>query len=67
MVLTKNGGSQIFTVNADGSGVNRITSSSAIDTEPQFSPDGRFIYFTSDREAARRSIACRPVAVQPSA
>ncbi|MBI2307289.1 MAG: Tol-Pal system protein TolB [Rhodocyclales bacterium] len=49
VVLTKDGGSQLFTVNADGSGVQRLTSSGAIDTEPQFSRDGQHIYFTSDR------------------
>ena len=47
--LSREGGSQIFLVNPDGSGVRRLTSSSAIDTEPRFSPDGRWIYFTSDR------------------
>jgi WD40 repeat protein len=30
-------------------GVKRLASSSGIDTEPRFSPDGQFIYFTSDR------------------
>lgn len=49
MVLSKDGGSQIFTVNADGSGAQRLTNSNAIDTEPNFSPDGQFVYFTSDR------------------
>ena len=29
--------------------MRRLTFSSAIDTEPFFSPDGQFIYFTSDR------------------
>jgi TolB protein len=33
-------------------GLRRLTRSSAIDTEPQFSPDGRSIYFTSDRGGA---------------
>src|ERR1043165_5033129 len=47
--LSREGGSQIFTVNPDGSGARRLTSSSAIDTEPRYSPDGKFIYFTSDR------------------
>jgi TolB protein len=47
--LSREGGSQIFLVNPDGSGLRRLTSSSAIDTEPRYSPDGKFIYFTSDR------------------
>ena len=49
VVLSKDGGSQIFTVNADGSGVQRLTSSGGIDTEPFYSPDGQHLYFTSDR------------------
>lgn len=47
--LSREGGSQIFLINPDGSGVRRLTSSSAIDTEPRYSPDGKWIYFTSDR------------------
>ncbi len=47
--LSREGGSQIFLVNPDGSGVRRITTSSAIDTEPRYSTDGKWIYFTSDR------------------
>ena len=47
--LSREGGSQIFTVNPDGSGLRRLTSSTAIDTEPRWSPDGQWLYFTSDR------------------
>jgi TolB protein len=50
VVLTKDGGSQIYLMNADGSGTpTRITRTSAIDTEPNFSPDGQLLLFTSDR------------------
>jgi TolB protein len=50
VVLTKDGGSQIYTVNAEGGGgATRLTSSSAIDTEPNYSFDGQWILFTSDR------------------
>jgi TolB protein len=48
-VLTKDGTSQIYMINADGSGLSRLTNSPAIDTEPSFSPDGKWILFTSDR------------------
>lgn len=47
--LSREGGSQIFLINPDGSGLRRLTSSTAIDTEPRYSPDGQWIYFTSDR------------------
>ena len=48
-MLSKDGGSQIFTVNADGSGVQRLSATATgINTEPAFAPDGS-IYFTSDR------------------
>jgi TolB protein len=49
VVLTKDGSSQLYLVNVDGSSVRRLASSSGIDTEPRFSPDGAHIYFTSDR------------------
>lgn len=49
VVLTRDGNSQIYTVNADGTGLARLSRSSGIDTEPAFSPDGKFVYFTSDR------------------
>ena len=48
-VLTKDGGSQIYMMNADGTNLRRITFSGGIDTEPFFTPDGQSIYFTSDR------------------
>ncbi len=49
VVLTRDGNSQIYRVNADGTGLSRLSNSSGIDTEPTFSPDGNFVYFTSDR------------------
>jgi TolB protein len=39
----------VYLINADGGDLKRLTNSGAIDTEPCFSPDGQFIYFTSDR------------------
>jgi TolB protein len=40
---------QVYIVNADGSGVRRLTTTNSINTEPRFSADGQTIYFTSDR------------------
>jgi TolB protein len=50
VVLSRDGGSQMNLINADGSGQpQRLASSASIDTEPNFSPDGSAIIFTSDR------------------
>ncbi|MCL2523585.1 MAG: Tol-Pal system beta propeller repeat protein TolB [Betaproteobacteria bacterium] len=49
VVLSKDGNSQIYLVNADGSGApQRLATSTGIDTEPRFAPDGS-LFFTSDR------------------
>ncbi|CAN7232666.1 Tol-Pal system beta propeller repeat protein TolB [Trinickia sp. LjRoot230] len=49
VALSRTGNTQIFAVNANGSGLRRLSQSGSIDTEPTFSPDGQWIYFTSDR------------------
>ncbi|MGH8725928.1 MAG: Tol-Pal system beta propeller repeat protein TolB, partial [Burkholderiales bacterium] len=50
VVLSVEGGSQIYLINADGSGPRRrISHSHSIDTEPRYSADGKWLYFTSDR------------------
>lgn len=48
--LSREGGSQLFTIDIAGNGEpRRLTQSSSIDTEPVYSPDGKYIYFVSDR------------------
>lgn len=48
--LSRDGGSQIYAMDAPGgSEPRRLTQSSSIDTEPTCSADGRWIYFVSDR------------------
>ena len=43
-------------MNADGSGVRKLTSESSDDLEPTWSRDGRKIAFTSDREGGKRNL-----------
>lgn len=40
---------EIYTINADGTGLKKLTSSWGINTSPSFSPDGKRIAFVSDR------------------
>jgi TolB protein len=48
--LSRDGGSQLFLIDAAGGGEpRRLAQSSSIDTEPTFTADGKTIYFVSDR------------------
>ncbi len=38
----------IYIMNADGSGVTRLTDNSARDTDPSWSPDGKHVVFASE-------------------
>ncbi|HUP94442.1 MAG TPA: Tol-Pal system beta propeller repeat protein TolB [Burkholderiales bacterium] len=50
VVLTKDGSSQIYSIDAEGRGQPvRLSNSPGIDTEPNWSPDGQWLLFTSDR------------------
>jgi TolB protein len=49
VTLSRDGVAQIYTINLDGSGATRLTTSMSIDTEAAWSPDGRSMLFTSDR------------------
>ena len=51
LTLSRDGGSQLFLLDVSvvGAEPRRLAASTAIDTEPVFTADGRSIYFVSDR------------------
>ena len=48
-ISTHDGDPEIFVMNADGSGLKKLTDNTAVDAAPSWSPDGNKIVFTSDR------------------
>jgi TolB protein len=44
----------IFTIGSDGSGLQRLTSSSGRNESPCWSPDGRYIAFSSTRNGGSK-------------
>jgi len=61
LTLSKDGNSEIYAMNADGTGVQRITNSWGIDASPSWAPDGATLAFVSDRSGSPQ------IYVQPTA
>jgi hypothetical protein len=49
-VSTRDGNPEIYTINANGTNLKRLTWDPALDHEPAWSPDGSQIAFTSERD-----------------
>jgi len=48
-ISTHDGDPEIFVMNADGTGLKKLTDNADVDAAPSWSPDGGKIVFTSDR------------------
>ncbi|MDP7641794.1 MAG: hypothetical protein QGI52_05020, partial [Alphaproteobacteria bacterium] len=49
VVLSKDGNPEIYLAKANGANLRRLTRNRGVDSAPAWAPDGKTIYFTSDR------------------
>ena len=55
----RDGNWEIYAVNADGSGLTRLTNNDALDWQPVWSPDGRRVAFVSEQDGNEEIYAAR--------
>ena len=51
-ISTHDGDPEIFVMNANGTGLRKLTDNTAVDAAPSWSPDAGKIIFTSDRDGS---------------
>src|SRR5260370_20480434 len=55
-VTQRDGNPEIYVMNADGTGITRVTNAPLVDGRPAFMPDGQSIVFHSSRPAGKQEI-----------
>ena len=63
-VSTHDGDPEILVMNADGSGLRKLTDNTAVDAAPNWAPNGGKIVFTSDRSGAFELYTMNPDGTQ---
>ena len=61
----KDGGGNIFAISAEGGPERALTTGSGVSDDPDYSPDGQFIYFNSDRNGGMQIWRMRPDGSNP--
>ena len=52
LLRRRNGEFDVYTIPVDGGQESRLTTAKGLDDGPEFSPDGKYIYFNSDRSGS---------------
>lgn len=62
----RNGNYDIYTVPAAGGAETRLTTSPGLDDGPEYSPDGKYIYFNSERSGSMQIWRMKPDGSEPA-
>jgi Tol biopolymer transport system component len=60
-----NGSLDIFSISVDGGPETRLTTGAGVSDDPDYSPDGKYIYFNTDRWGGMQLARMRPDGRQP--